>query len=401
MGLVDRVKNILLTPRTEWDVIAAEATPTPQLVTGYVLPLAALAAIAGFIGTALLGRMFGVSFGILYSLVMLVFSLVMAVVMVFVVGFIIEALAPSFGGQKNHAQALKVAAYAYTPVWIASLVTVIPLLGILVLLGAIYAVYLLYLALPRLMGAPQDKAAGYTAVVVIIAIVASVIIGAIGTLVTAPFTLGAAMTGSGVTIDRDSRLGKLEDFAAKMEAAGKKMEAANKGGTAEQKAAAAMDVLGTALGGGNRVDPVGIEVLKPLVPETFAGMPRASQNVEKSGIGAMMVSKAEATYRAGDKRVQLEITDTGGASGLMGLASWIGVTGEKESDAGRERTARENGRMVHERASRDGTSEYTVVIGERFIVQAEGDMDLAALKAAVNKLDLAKLEALKTAGAPK
>jgi len=34
MSLVDRVKNILVTPKTEWDVIAAESTPTAGLITG-------------------------------------------------------------------------------------------------------------------------------------------------------------------------------------------------------------------------------------------------------------------------------------------------------------------------------------------------------------------------------
>ena len=55
MALVDRVKNILLTPKTEWDVIAAEATPTASLITGYVLPLAGVAALATFIGYCLVG----------------------------------------------------------------------------------------------------------------------------------------------------------------------------------------------------------------------------------------------------------------------------------------------------------------------------------------------------------
>ena len=55
MRLIDRAKNIIVTPKTEWDVIAAETTPPAALVTGYVLPLAAVAAIAGFIGMCFVG----------------------------------------------------------------------------------------------------------------------------------------------------------------------------------------------------------------------------------------------------------------------------------------------------------------------------------------------------------
>ena len=55
MNLIERAKNILLTPKTEWDAIAADATPTQQLIIMYVLPLAAVAAIASFIGQVFIG----------------------------------------------------------------------------------------------------------------------------------------------------------------------------------------------------------------------------------------------------------------------------------------------------------------------------------------------------------
>src|SRR5512142_1366138 len=116
MSLVERAKNIIVTPKTEWQVIAGESTPPAQLITGYVLPLAAIAAIAGFIGMSLIGALFGmlgVHVGFLWGIVAAIFHLVMAVVMVYVMAFLIDALAPSFGGQKNFAQALKTAAYTY------------------------------------------------------------------------------------------------------------------------------------------------------------------------------------------------------------------------------------------------------------------------------------------------
>ena len=63
MAIVDRVKNILITPKTEWDVIAGETTPTAQLITGYVLPLAAVAAVAHFLGSVFVGTGMGVGVG--------------------------------------------------------------------------------------------------------------------------------------------------------------------------------------------------------------------------------------------------------------------------------------------------------------------------------------------------
>ncbi|HEX5128861.1 MAG TPA: Yip1 family protein [Usitatibacter sp.] len=400
MNLVDRVKKILMSPKTEWDVISAEATTNQQLVVGYVLPLAAVAAIAAFIGQVVIGVsvpfMGTMRVGVLTALVGLVFAIVMAVVMVFVLGFIADALAPSFGGQKNMAQAVKVAAYSYTPVWIVGILAIIPALGLLGILAAIYAIYLMYLGLPKLMKAPEDKAVGYTVVVVIAAIVVGFVVATIGSLITAPAMMASHMGSPSARFDKDSPMGKLDDFARKMEAQSKKMEEAQKSGDPNKQMEAALGALGTALSGGKAVDPVQIDALKPFVPEKFAGLPRTDIRTERSGVSGLMVAKAEGEYREGDKRVKLEVTDTGGAAALLGMAAWLGVQGEKEDSNRRESTKREGTRIVHEEVDkRGGHNEYTVVIGNRFVVSAEGNADIGALKSAVNGLDLGKIESLK------
>jgi predicted lipid-binding transport protein (Tim44 family) len=401
MNIVDRVKKILLTPKTEWDVIAAETTPTQQLVVGYVLPLAAVAAVAAFIGQVVIGVSMPMSgtvrFGLLAGLIGLVMSVVMAVVMVFVVGLIADALAPSFGGQKNTAQALKVSAYTFTPVWVLGILNIIPVLGVLGILGAIYAIYLLYLGLPKLMKAPADKAAGYTAVVVLAAIVLWVVVAFVSSMVMMPFMGAAAMLGSPqVKYEKDSSMAKLDEFARKMEQQAKKMEEAQKSGDTGKQMEAALGALGTALSGGKPVDPLQIDALKPFVPEKFAGLPRADLRTERSGVSGLMIAKAEGVYREGDKQVKLDVTDTGGAASLIGMAAWLGVQGEKEDSNRRESTRREGTRIVHEEVDkRGGRNEYTVVLANRFVVSAEGNADIGALKSAVNGLDLAKLEALK------
>jgi hypothetical protein len=183
MNIVNRAKNMFLTPKTEWDVVAAETTPPAQLITGYVLPLAAIYAIASFLGMAMIGALFGGMIGVTFALVSAIYHLVMAVVSVFVLGFIIDALAPTFAGTKNFNQAIKVAAYSYTPVWVLGILLIIPPLGWLaVLVGALYALYLLYLGLPRLMQSPQDKAVPYIVVVVVCSIVLWIVVAMVGTM---------------------------------------------------------------------------------------------------------------------------------------------------------------------------------------------------------------------------
>jgi Yip1 domain len=183
MSLMARAKNILLQPKTEWPVIAGEQATTGSLYTGYIIPLAAIGPIASIIGWSVFG--FSVPFvgsirypiGISVRNGVVIYAL--SLVGVFVLALIIDALAPTFGGQKNQIQALKTSAYSYTAAWVAGIFNLIPSIALLGLLAALYSCYLLFLGLPVLMKAPEDKAVGYTAVVIIVAIVLYFVIGAV------------------------------------------------------------------------------------------------------------------------------------------------------------------------------------------------------------------------------
>jgi hypothetical protein len=110
-------------------------------------------------------------------------SLVLALVGVYVLGLIIDALAPGFGGQKDPAQAFKVAAYSATPSWLAGIVGLLP--GFLTILGTIlslYSIYLLYLGIQTLMRPPQEKAIAYTAVVILVGFLIMLAIGFVSAL---------------------------------------------------------------------------------------------------------------------------------------------------------------------------------------------------------------------------
>jgi hypothetical protein len=183
MALMERAKNILLQPKQEWPVIDTEQTSVGSLYTGYIIPLSAIGPIASVIGWSVFGMRvpfagsmrIPISFGIRSAVI----AYVLGLVGVFVLALIIDALAPTFGGQKNQIQALKAAAYSSTAAWVGGIFGLIPALGILGLLALIYSLYLLFLGLPVVMKAPQDKAVGYTVVVILVAIVLYFVIGII------------------------------------------------------------------------------------------------------------------------------------------------------------------------------------------------------------------------------
>jgi Yip1 domain len=418
--LFARVKNILITPKAEWPVIAAEPDTVLGLYKNYIAILAAIPAVIVFVRYSVLGitvpivggtYRLGVGAGIAQMIVTYIVSLGVTYLMMLV----IDALAPSFGGQKNQVQALKSIAYAYTASWVASVLTLIGGLGFLIiLLAGIYGIYLLYLGLPHTMKCPQDKAGGYAAVTIILAILLSIVLGFVLASVTGlNAVMGGAFSGathsSSYTPDKNNPLGALAAIGEKAAEAGKQMEQAQKSGDANAQAEATGkavgQVLGAVLGGGDSVEALAPDALKPFLPDSLAGMPRTSMEVERNAAIGIQVSNAKATYRnaQGGGEIRLEITDTGGAKGIMALAGFAGMEQDKQTENGYEKTYRQDGRLVHEQWNNGGDGEFSIVLGDRFIVEVHGSgmQNIDALKAAVGGLNLAGLEALKGQGVKK
>ena len=192
-GLVARVQNILMRPVAEWDVIEAEPASVQSLYTGYVMILAAIPAIASVIGSLAFGHVVAV----VGTVIVAVVGYALALIGVFVVAFIIDALAPSFDGQKNQVQALKLVAYSYTGAWVAGVAQVVPIVGgLIALLGSLYSLYLMYLGLPKLMKCPPEKTVGYFIVSLLAAIGLYLVIALVVGIITGIAIVGAAATGA-------------------------------------------------------------------------------------------------------------------------------------------------------------------------------------------------------------
>ncbi|MCL2636346.1 MAG: YIP1 family protein, partial [Betaproteobacteria bacterium] len=303
---------------------------------------------------------------------------------------------------KNLIQALKTATYAWTASWIASIGQIVPWLGwLIVLAGIVYSIYLLYQGLPVTMKCPEEKAAGYTVLSIVCAIVLGGIISVVVAGITGPTSLPTAGAplgmSSNASLDKDSWLGKMEE-------AGKKLEAAQKSGDAKAQQKAASEMMGTVLGGGDKVEALAPDLLKPFLPETLAGLKRTSLSAERNGAMGMQISSAQATYSDDSGRsLYLDIADMGSVKGLVSLAGWAGVESSQETDQGYEKTYQQGGRLVHERwDSQSNSGEFSIVLGERFSVKVSGDAgSINELKNAITSLDLAGLEALKNQGVKK
>jgi Yip1 domain len=284
VSLIDRVKNILFSPSTEWPVIAAESSSVADIYTKYAIPLALIPAIASFLAFGVFGYSFGplsMKTSIGSALVTAVLTFVLSLVMLYVIAWIVNALAPTFDGQKNALNAFKLVAYSYTASFLSGALVLIPYIGTLSFLVGLYSLYLLYTGLPVLMKNPPAKTMAYFVVSMVCGIVASVITFALVSCVAPRPSIGmggdseisintpmgkmkvdttkqgsdgggsvtikapdgkevkieaktdkdtgkVTINAPGASIELDAK--KMEEFAKQMEIASKKMEEASKSG---------------------------------------------------------------------------------------------------------------------------------------------------------------------------
>ncbi|MGV8940292.1 MAG: Yip1 family protein [Lysobacter sp.] len=415
--LIARVKSILLSPRTTWPEIGAEPATIPGLYTGYIMILAALPAVFGFIKSSVIGHsLFGATIrtGLFTGLTAMVLTYVLSLVLVYVVAWIVNALAPSFGGQKNQVQALKVIAYAYTAAWVAGIAAILPWVGGLIgLLAAIYSIYLLYLGLPHTMKNPAEKSLGYTAVIVIITIVLALIIGAVVAGITGVGALATGATGSRVStsdvrFDKDSKLGQLAAFGEQMAAAGEQMEAEQakaraRGEDTGSDAQSAEAALATLFGGkdGKPLESLEPEQLKAFLPDSLGSLPRTAISASReSGMG-MQITNASADYanEDGSQRIAIKLVDTPMLARAGALTQLMRSESSSEDADGYEKSYSRNGRQIEEKWNRSsGRGSYAVVVGSRFSVRAEGRADsFEQIQRAAESVDLAAFEKLAAA----
>lgn len=179
-AIIKRVIAIITKPKDEWEVIKNEQMSVADMYTKYAIILAAIPAVFGFIGWVAVGKSvmgFTLRVPVGRALMWAIFTYVGSLVATYILAMIIDALAPSFGAQKDMNRSLKVTIFSYTAAWVAGVFYLIPSLGILAMIAAIYTWYLLFLGMKSLKEAPAEKMTGYFVVTIIAAIVIFFIIG--------------------------------------------------------------------------------------------------------------------------------------------------------------------------------------------------------------------------------
>ena len=383
-SLLQRVKAILLQPRAEWPVIETETTSIASLYKSYILPLAAIGPVAGFIHAVVFGNSF---FGITHrpsfmsALSTAVVSYIFTLIGVFLMALVIDFLAPRFGGTANRNNAFKLAAYSATAAWVAGAFQLIPGLGMLAILG-LYGLYLLFVGIPVMMKAPEDKALIYTGAILAVGFVAGIIFS----VILAPLMI---LTSSVPEVSDGSLSGSVNvpgvgSFdLGELEKAGEKMAAANE---------RAQNGQATTLPS---------KQLAAMLPASLpGGLVKTNTHSSGTSVGGVGASSAAASYGDDEKSIDLIITDLGIAGSLATLGGAMNMESESQNGTVIEKMGKIDGRLTtirYDSASKDGR--YGMIVGDRFNVQADGYADsIADLRAVLNQIDLDALEAIARSG---
>ncbi len=116
------------------------------------------------------------------------------------------------------------------------------------------------------------------------------------------------------------------------------------------------------------------DVLRGSLPDALLGMARTDLQGQQSQFFGLGISTAEAAYGEGDRKLAINLIDTGGAGNVLAsLAGWADMKVNKESEDGYERSVVIDGQKAYERYSKaDQSGELLVLAGDRLIISLSG-----------------------------
>lgn len=380
---IARVKNLLLSPGTEWDRIEADPVKPGRLVLRYVAPLALIPAAATFIGLAVLGvevqgeRYRAPLLSTAASVVLFIFLTAAAV---YAFAWMIDRLAPSFGGRRDYRQAFKVSAYSLTAAMLAGAMTILPALGVFALLGAIYSAYLLFVGAPKLMHPAPENATNYAIVTTILAIACALAVG-----------IGAMATAS-VSGGMFPNLVNLPAFTL----GGAPKVPRPTGAVAVAASAPAAPIPHVRYG-----DEAGAAStdLKETAPLKLGDLDRVAAGALSEGTPGARTISVDAEYRRGRRYIVLQITLSDTIAKTIGFGGPATSEFDRETAEGYSRRRREGEAIIVEDWNNGSeTGSYGKLTDDRFYVRAQGGGGVrpAELKAAVEAFGdetLARLQA--------
>lgn len=394
-----RVPALLLRPKETWPLIAAERGDIAQVYKHYLIYLAAIPALAGFIGTSLVGvGGFGLTVRVpwLQGLLSMGVSYLLSLATVYLLALVANALAPRFLGRADLGAAFKLLAYGSTAGMVGGVFLLLPSLAPLSALAGLYSLYLIFLGAPVLMQVPQQKALGYTASLLVAAIVAGLLMALLSSLLSSggrsfglanPGGPGAVLElpGTGVRID-----------TARLEQASRRMEEAQASGDAQGAGQALGEVMSAALGGQGGA-PFASETLRGHVPETLDGLPRTGIEARADEAMGIRFSSVRAQFADDARQIEIHLQDVGAVPAIgVAMTAWARNSVDRENNGEVERSYRRGGVAFKELYQKDGSAaQLSALLPNGLLLEGQGALPIERLHQAFVDLGLQQLATAK------
>jgi len=180
---LQRAVDLVFLPGEAWQKIAREEPDPAELIRGFALPMACIPAVCWAVGTTLFAGkgvvgadVSGFDFGA--ALHGGAIALAGVAASIFLLAVSIFILAPLFARTRTWRRILQVAVYSSAPVLLAGVLLVLPDLVFALMISAAHSFYLLYAGFQHVLGVKQGEAAEYAALVAVLVIIASTLLGA-------------------------------------------------------------------------------------------------------------------------------------------------------------------------------------------------------------------------------
>lgn len=181
--MLRRAFAVTFAPRREWASIARERPAPLAVLLGYVMPLAAIPALAWMVGLGV----FGLELVVLGEpIARPALAAILRAGLVTFLGSILSVVllagafalvAPMYGARRDWRAAWTVAAYGTTPAWLFGAVLVKPLLVVAMVAVLLHCAYVYHDGLRAMGLAREGDAPEYVAIAVVLVFAASTLVG--------------------------------------------------------------------------------------------------------------------------------------------------------------------------------------------------------------------------------
>ena len=163
------VSSLAKDPKNAWGELQTEYGTTKSLYLNFILPLLTFAALCSFIKLSVIGisiPYIGVQrMAMTAGITNLVVQVLSQAAIFYVAAMVLTKLAPTFGGNTNELQVLRLLAFSGSIGWVASAAIIIPMIGWLIaFVAGIYGIYVFYQGVTAMTGVPETDRLKFTVI---------------------------------------------------------------------------------------------------------------------------------------------------------------------------------------------------------------------------------------------